>query len=150
MIVIIAVALTHLRSFVWGMYRPGDPADPFAMITHHIMQDIESIISNPAGYPAPTNYSNWLDGERVVCEKGVIFDSAWRIRKQEISDFKVVKVAKDAQVNYFTATASFNATAEGKGIHVEEGLIRYREDPATDQLWFLEFVPKNVAKIGNW
>lgn len=106
--------------------------------------------------PPDAGFIDWLNGEKITYERGVILDSVWRIEPGEVSDFKVVRITENPADGIYTATVSFRATAGGRGIQVSEGVIRYKYDLAPKNasgallaLQFVDFVPVSVVRIGN-
>lgn len=100
-------------------------------------------------YPYPSNegLAQWLVGWRVVYVKGLIFDDYWTIEKGEISDLKVLAVSKDEQSGIISATISFNATAQGRGVKVDNAILRYRESKT--HLTLVDRVLVSYYRIGN-
>jgi hypothetical protein len=107
--------------------------------------------ANPPSIPRPTDagFIDWLNGEKITYERGVILDSVWRIDPGEVSDFKVIRITNNPADGIYTAAVSFRATAKGRGIQVSEGVIRYKNASQPGKLQFVDFVPVSVARIGN-
>lgn len=107
--------------------------------------------NNPHNLPRPSDaaFIGWLHGQTVTYEKGVIFDSKWVIEEKEVSDFKVITITENSAKQIYSATVAFRATAHGKGIEVNEALLRYRPIEKTDKLQFVDLVPLKVSRIGN-
>lgn len=107
--------------------------------------------SEKVRYPCPSDegLAHWLIGWDVLYAKGLIFDDYWTIEKGEISDLKVLTVSKDEQTGIISATISFNATAQGQGIKVDNAILRYRESKAKDYLTLVDRVLVSCYRIGN-
>ncbi len=101
------------------------------------------------------DFMAWLVGQSVTVEKGIIFDDRWRIEKGQITDFKLIKVANNKADKIYTATIAFRASANGRGIQVNEAMLRYRNAidannlVSEDKLQFVDFVPISVSRIGG-
>lgn len=106
-------------------------------------------LSRAQTIPYPTDFTKWLVGNVITVEKGIIWDDRWTIEPGEVSDLRILKLSQNPTDNIYTATVSFRATARGRGIQVNEAVIRYRDGAEPGQLTFVEFVPIAVAKIGD-
>ena len=111
--------------------------------------------SNPHNLPLPSDAGliDWLKGQKVTTAKGVIFDDVWTIESGEVSDFRVISVTKNPSDKIYTVTVSFRAIGKGRGIHVREGVIRYKDVNRSGvnegKLHFIDFTPVSFVRIGN-
>jgi hypothetical protein len=101
--------------------------------------------------PRPTDarFITWLEGEKIVVEKGLIFNSTWTIEKGEVSDFKIINVTRNSADMVYSAMMSFRVIAQNKGLYVQ-GVCRYQPGKEKDTLVFVDFTPTSNSKIGNW
>ena len=140
----LALALAPKREAAMGIQKC------FLVFLVVVLNALMTGCSNPHGLPRPYDaaFINWLNGEKVLVDKGVFINDWWIIAPGEVSDFKVIRITNNPSDKIYTATVSFRAIVGGRGIHVREGFIRYK-DVNDNKLHFIDFTPVSFVRIGN-
>jgi len=97
--------------------------------------------------PSDEHCKQWLSGQKVFVQKGLLFDDYWIIRSEEFSSFKFTKITRRG--NKFHALVQFELHSGQKGLWVE-AIIAYELDPKQKQITFESFTPDTVSKRGKW
>ena len=145
----LALALAPKREVAMGIPKC------FLVFLVVVLNALMTGCSNPDNLPRPddTGFINWLKGQKVLVDKGVFINNWWIIESGEVSDFRVIKITNNPSDKIYTATLSFRAIGGGRGIHVREGFIRYKDvnDKGVNdgKLHFIDFTPVSFVRIGN-
>lgn len=142
----LALALAPKREVAMGIPKC------FLVFLVVVLNALMTGCSNPHGLPRPDDAGliSWLSGQKVLVDKGVFIDDWWVIAPGEVSDFKVIRITNNPSDKIYTATVSFRAIDGGRGIHVREGFIRYKETMDDNKKGeFIDFTPASFVRIGN-
>jgi len=97
--------------------------------------------------PSQEQCKQWLGGQKLVVQKGVLFDDYWTIRYEEFSAFKFAKIGRRGSA--FQAQVQFELRSAQKGLWVE-AIIAYEIDAKEKHITFQSFNPITIVKRGSW
>ncbi len=90
----------------------------------------------------------WMKGEHVVVQKNTWVDDTWTIDPSQVTNFVLHGVTQNSSNKSFSATVSFQATANGKGIDCQAVIVYQRTGP--DHWGLMSFAPTKITKTGDW
>lgn len=96
--------------------------------------------------PSQEQCKQWLSGQKLVVQKGVLLDDYWTVRYEEFSWFKFTKIARRGSA--FQAHVQFELRSGQKGLSVE-AIIAYEADTKESHITFQSFSPITIVKRGN-
>ena len=105
---------------------------------------------NPILHHRPSDRTciKWLDGQKIVLEKGLIFDDVWVISANTFTAFEIVSIKPNSDGSS-TAFVKFEMKSEQKGLRVESQMV-YIHHKADDVIEFISFTPTRLIKLGKW
>ena len=105
---------------------------------------------NPALHHRPSDKTciTWLDGKKIVLEKGIVFDDVWVMSADTFIAFDIVSIKPNADGSK-TAAVKFEMKNQEKSLRVEAEMvyIHHKED---DVIEFKSWQPTRLLKLGVW
>jgi hypothetical protein len=90
----------------------------------------------------------WLDGQKIILNKGLVLDEHWLIHASAFTSFNIVSITP-ASDGSMTAAVQFELMGEVRGLRVE-GQIVYRHHKKDDVIEFISFMPTRIVRLGKW
>jgi hypothetical protein len=91
---------------------------------------------------------SWLDGQKIILNKGMVLDEHWLIHANAFRTFNIVSVTP-ASDGSATAAVQFELAGEVRGLRVE-GQIVYRHHKQDNVIQFISFTPTRIVRLGKW
>jgi hypothetical protein len=106
--------------------------------------------SKPLFHNRPSDKAcmEWLVGQKILIDKGVLFDTTWVIEPQHFSSFEILSIS-GAEEDSSLAKVRFELKEGAKGLRVE-GMIKYRYHKKEDVVQFLGLNVDHLIKLGKW
>lgn len=133
-------------------FTPSTPSSGSCSIVLTILLILAII---PSGCDSPYTHNRpsdrackeWLTGQKIVLEKGILLDDAWTIQSNEFTDFKINAITESGGQSL--ATVKFELRSGSRGLLVD-GTISYRMTNSNQVVVFLRFTPTKIQKLGRW